>query len=574
MPSQWSICSYPHERLLPSHFRKSVRSFPFIHPIPAIRQHALAEDISKLSEQTPFVALIQIYTVITRSNLHRVSITPILLVHAIFRTCIRPKHSMLYMGGESSEVPGGLAGLHDRQDLHKIGTGMALECIETRLRRLEAAHTLEDPEDSQSTLTCSATAEIAKQVDAQGTEYNILEETVYNLEVAGRDKESRLARLESLVQDLANGTNPTQEATQQISKANRKVLASDPTAIIPTHSNDTATHNSALDEITARLHRLESSQTRSLHSHSTHELAQELLYRLGNGDRLERIVHLQLQTTLSGIAINPPHHLPLTPAATGASRGVTTASRTSEKTYQKRRPGRPRKHWLNESSGEDPTPKRPRGRPSKRGRSSRKASIESGSAGSDLSGSSIQDRNTSISQRINTTQGDERRSRSTDKMSGTERRNSPEEVAEVSETQDDERSFGELDSDEPLRDYRQRVQRRIICSTDSDDDVEVSNAGNALAAFKKAQSRCNGSPGSDHAINMEVEDMHEPSSENATVPEELRSTRRGAVSADAYIETIEEEQIDIPPERRSARTPKRTKPFGDVMSWKEANLQL
>ena len=43
---------------------------------------------------------------------------------------------------------------------------------------------------------------------------------------------------------------------------------------------------------------------------------------------------------------------------------------------------------------------------------------------------------------------------------------------------------------------------------------------------------------------------------------------------DICMENAAGEQVVIPPERRSDRKSKRTKPFGDVMSWKEAHMQM
>ena len=70
------------------------------------------------------------------------------------------------------------------------------ERLHRLLRCLADPHRSYSPANIDSALICEASVLHAKQIEALGTEYNNLEEAIYNLEQANNDRESRVRRLE------------------------------------------------------------------------------------------------------------------------------------------------------------------------------------------------------------------------------------------------------------------------------------------------------------------------------------------------------------------------------------------
>ena len=155
-------------------------------------------------------------------------------------------------------------------------------------------------------------------------------------------------------------------------------------------ARDPGTHQSMLNDHAQRLRQLE--QRQSLFSFPTHDIAQVLLLRLSNGDKLESRMHGQLQTKLSEGEDTQP-----TPAPTGSTRAGSTMTSTSveesrskpdrsmplkrksdtyaeEEPPVKRQRGCPPNRSASDTSNIPPPPKRLRGRPPTHGRYSRKSS--------------------------------------------------------------------------------------------------------------------------------------------------------------------------------------------------------
>ena len=106
----------------------------------------------------------------------------------------------------------------------------------------------------------------------------------------------------------------------------------------------------SMDSISARIDRLESKEGTPFPSFSTHNIAQELLRRLGNGESLSPIVQAQLQSSLAS-----PTDLPITTTRFQMTPATTVTTNTRQST-------------LDGTSEEDQPRKRPLGRPPKRGR--------------------------------------------------------------------------------------------------------------------------------------------------------------------------------------------------------------
>ena len=301
---------------------------------------------------------------------------------------------------DTPDMSTALATFHDRQDLHRIGTGTALEDIERRLRRLEEVHESLNSQDANPTVSCKAAAELVKQVEAQGAEYNVLEETVFALECSNTARESRIMKLEKRLDAAEENGAVSRHPLQEAEKADTTAKKSEPVSIIPELAHDLIDQKSQMNSLSNRLKMLEGSRSQLLRSCSTHEVAQELLRRLGNSEQPDRIVHLQLQTTLSGIPLHANTPLPWTPGATSASKRATSCSRTTDEyANHKRGPGRPRKNRLSDSSAEM-LPRKKRGRPSKQSQGSRKTSEDPNASRTSVESlGSSQHRNTGRSKR-------------------------------------------------------------------------------------------------------------------------------------------------------------------------------
>ncbi|KAK3691639.1 hypothetical protein LTR37_018518 [Vermiconidia calcicola] len=89
----------------------------------------------------------------------------------------------------------GTVGTPDTRDVHAMRAVRDMELFEDRLRRLEATHSLEDAGDSTSSLVCTASKDLYRQIDLLGTGYNELDEVIAQVETADQQKGLRINAL-------------------------------------------------------------------------------------------------------------------------------------------------------------------------------------------------------------------------------------------------------------------------------------------------------------------------------------------------------------------------------------------
>lgn len=256
--------------------------------------------------------------------------------------------------------------MYENSERHDSVTATA--SIEERLLRLETAHTNKYPKDSNSPLVPNASLNHQRQISELGELYNELEEAIHTLEQAHNSRVYSIAKLE---QDLD--------------------------AIVESKAKSI---KSAMDDANERISKLEhSTHPDNLSSFSSDDIAQELVRRLGNGDTLGPVINLQLQVSVGGPVKQHVTPEPVTRSETASSKNVMANPGPQDRQSPvsalkralngaeedeppvKRRRGRPRKNSsarssLSNSSAEQ-VPKKPRGRPPKHGRYSRKSSSES-----------------------------------------------------------------------------------------------------------------------------------------------------------------------------------------------------
>ena len=492
---------------------------------------------------------------------------------------------------------------------------MATGNVEERLRRLEEAHVASDPTNNQSPLICKASVELQQQVNDLGAGYNQLEEGLHafeqahNREMRARKAEQHVSppRGESEVKQSIETPNPTDTASGQIVAT----------------SIDQKTVQALLEDMTKRLNRFEQSTNAApLAASTTHEVAQDLLRRLGNGDKLEHIVHLQLQTSLSGRL-----NVPLTPTPTDTSRAASSNSagthenrshqdltkRTSKRKAEdrpeteplpkrkaedeaeyapalKRTRGRPTKRLPSDSSVEEPVTRRMRGRPPTHGRYARKVSVSSNVSGSI-------DSRQATHEPLQAT----RRVASTRLVSLQAERSSTDEepanaLASFKSNTKSEGNTSEKAVQEPERTAASRKDsvstnterssnRWSIPSSTSPEPSDTSPSENVTEHVKNNKSLTCDAPSSQsiavtgrapkpatpEAGDISQNVSSESIDDGKTTSPSYRSTDAPELTA---MEQSSADGVSIPPERRSGRKPKPTKHFGDVVSWKEASAQV
>ena len=456
--------------------------------------------------------------------------------------------------------------------------------FQQRLSNLEAAQT---SADGKPTPTCNATPPVAEQIDAMGRAYNEIEEVVHSLEVANRDKGKRLSKVEQVIKEIKEDHARAQSAVQSVETANAQVQTADPHTDFPSIHHDLAKQKSALDSMSGRIGKLESGAPYSTSVPSTHEVAQDLLRRLGNGDKLNSTLHLALQASLSGIPGNLQRRSPLTPAITDISRRASTATGTSDEGVPaKRGRGRPRKHKLSDSVDGEPQPKHMRGRqpkdglsepiedatrperPSsqKHGRYPLRSSVDASfSSESETSEMSIQPNSTTSMNSL---------SRAATSESAATRTSGGEEVLEGLTFLPGE-GFVLKDSDNDKRQSRKMDTSGLTMpSTDGTYDEENSEPAVKQYAAITPKSRSVVTPKPKTKSHGDTQKLDMSSPEHTVTPNTRRIKAAYSTPLNADNEDAEDEDMVIPPERRSRRTPKRPTPFGNVVSWKEANLQM
>ena len=491
---------------------------------------------------------------------------------------------------------------------------MAEGTTEDRLRRLEAAHSIRNLGDNNSPiLVCNASLLHTEQISELGTEYNKLEEAIHALEQANNNKEERIRELERHLNDtrgmessklLDNNTNKTKKAETSIARpGTASSFLSTPTAgpdaaaslscgavlstaqpgsAVSPLAGDLESQKALIQDVARRLALLESSQPSSVTSYSTHQVTQDLVRRLGNGDMLERTLRHQLESSLSG------DRSPLTPAPTDSARRESTVSaemtpeprqkqaliKTRKRSLvgpaddeppQKRRRGRPLKNSLSNTSTDEPPTKRLRGRPPLHGRYSRKSSY--GSTASVSSSVAASKTRLSVSQQAEVL----------GKKKSTASKPREEPVSES--TQSDEAANdagGEELSEISIDHLTKGSDRSIYCPTTASPNQDVQpldensnhldHVGNDESIAVATKTRNTTTPKS----KTRGLDVRSASPSSAKLARTSSTPYRDPHTPNmAAMDEGGADGISIPPERRSGRTPKRPQLLGDHLSWKE-----
>lgn len=394
------------------------------------------------------------------------------------------------------------------------------------------------------------------------------------------------------------------------------------------------TQKAIIQDLVNRVGQLEQSQASSLAFLATHRIAQELLRRLGNGDKLDPVVQRQLRVSLS-----VQDQTLLTPGLTGSVRAESTVStaatddaRTSRafNTQTKRkavasveeappfkRPrGRPPKNRLSHSSVEHPESKRLRGRPPTSKTATRKISDGSVSSSSSvLSYSSTEDASGVAMPKKQPT---------AEKIVSNVIEKRDVFRKEQSDPVHIEGAQREISSDSDIVDSDESTVQKDITKERPADSIEDESDAHARTVSKALLSRSRGrskretistrsvgaSPGCDTHKSKPESRLTKavaspgklPSTVSIAATEQSRimatpNNKRprherdsDAVSQDnaptspayrnigtpdlAAMETSTADGLPIPGERQSARKRKAPKMFGDMISWKEVNEQV
>ena len=143
----------------------------------------------------------------------------------------------------------------------------------------------------------------------------------------------------------------------------------------------------------------------------------------------------------------------------------------------------------------------------------------------------------------------------------------------VLETQLEPAEPASPDSDAPLRPKSQR-NRRIISSTDSSIGNAAEKTTDKDNTSNTSNSGIRATPQPQHSAGMDVDELIKPSSEQCKTALEHYIKAGPSTPLGMNAAFADDERVGIHGERRSMRTPKRTTPFGDMISWPEANLQM
>ncbi|KAK3709688.1 hypothetical protein LTR37_010715 [Vermiconidia calcicola] len=405
----------------------------------------------------------------------------------------------------AAQQGGGTIGTPDNGDAQATRTVKDMELFEDRLRRLEATHSLQDAGDNTSSLVCTASKDLYRQIDLLGTGYNELDEVIAQVEKADQQKGIRISALEQRIVALESSRAAFQEDLRELKEADTPERLMELVKSVSSHS-ELATMQSMMECNTTRIEQLESKSGNSLSSFSAHDIAQELIRRLGNGDSLSPIIQAQLQSSLAPSAGQPiaTTRFLMTPA-------TTVATNTRQSTFDG-------------TSEEDQPRKRPLGRPPKRGR--------------------------------------EFSTPSCNRNSSTSKRSSPSDNSD--ESPPTKRPRGR-----PITHGRYSKKLRNSSSSSEGSKPEVGSGPRIVR---------------DARIAINSEDIDYPIQADKTSDATTEATDASFAATSMEIDTTEtaeyeinetsEESIMIPPERRSARTPKVTKQQDGFLSWKKANVRL
>ena len=500
---------------------------------------------------------------------------------------------------------------------------MAAPSIEDRLRRLEDAHSVHGPAHVNSPLVCNASLKHAQQISDLGNEFNNLDEALHALEQANNAREERVRKLEQ--QTLAcqsievdnKALSKPNEGAEQLTNAKSNPAIS---ALLV----DLEVQKATLDNIATRLCQLEKQSAPSLSTFTTHDIAQTLLLRLGNGEDLDAMVHLQLRTTLE-VRDGPP----LTPAPTSTTRGESTMSAAtfveqqtkpglgrppkrrmdepSDEPMQKRQRSRTSKSTSGDSLSIKSEPKRGRGRPPTHGRYARKSS----STASSSSGTAPPA--TMPAPRALPAKTPPKKKGTATKLTKTmlaKRIADEQPIPEAGKYWRDRVISGSTNSDASMEQSELVTPKRTIRLTGvgntpkgdakSDEPVAVATKSQRTATAQTArvtpvaqEATTTPMSASPHISDVSPKRKALTQVPNRSPPRylslmrEVNSLSPGGTKAPsspgyrdmhihdlAALEDRAADGIDIPPERRSSRKPKAAKHFGDMVSWKEANVQV
>jgi hypothetical protein len=451
-----------------------------------------------------------------------------------------------------------------------MGTGS----IEERLRQLEASYNAQE-------VICKTVSLHTQQISDLGNEYNNLEEALHALEQANNDREERVRKLERQIRALSSmETEKTVPIESTEGPAAAAAAANPATASL---SRDLEAHQSMLNDHAQRQHQLEHRQSSSLFTFPTHEIAQVLLLRLSNGQKLESSIHGQLQTKLSEGEYTHP-----TPAPTGSTRAESTLSAASNEQSQlkpvlgrpkrksetspeeepplKRQRGRPPKRSSSDSSSSSNVAapaKRPRGRPRLHGQDLRNSSYASTSFGSASVGASS---NPSAHTPVPSRSPVKKKAIATKKTTKNPKpRWDMVEVpsSEIEKSGSDLSSIGSVEIVEKSNTTTPRRAAQLmdgakspICHNGSNEPIAVATRTRSMTTPKSKSLSC----------GISSEEPGEPKSLSSPGYRDMQ---------DPDLAAMEESSADglaIPPERRSGRKPKPSQHYGNPISWKEANV--
>ena len=460
-------------------------------------------------------------------------------------------------------------GNRDHSRTGRKDSAMATGSIEERLCQLEASRNAQD-------VICKTVSLHTQQISDLGNEYNNLEEALHALEQANNDREERVRKLERQIRALSSMETTEKTVPIESTEGPTAAAANPATASL---ARDLETPQSMLNDDAQRQHQLEHRQSSSLFSFPTHEIAQALLLRLSNGQKLESSIHGQLQTKLSEGEDTQP-----TPAPTGSTRADSTLSTASDDQSQlkpalgrskrksetsseeepplKRKRGRPPKRSSSDSSSEAPA-KRPRGRPRLHGQNSRNASYASASSGSaSVGASSSPSAGTPVPSRSPVKKKGIATKKAT-KKSKTSWATVELPNKETEESGSDQSSVG---SDEIVEKSNTTTPRRSAQLMDgakspvgyngSDEPIAVATRTRSIVTPKSKSLSC----------GISSDGPGEPNSLSSPGYRDKQTPDLAAMEESAA------DGLAIPPERRSGRKPTPSKRYGNPLSWKEANV--
>ena len=347
-------------------------------------------------------------------------------------------------------------------------------------------------------------------------------------------------------------------------------------------ARDLETHQSMLDGHAQRLRQLE--QRQSLFSFPTHDIAQVLLLRFSNGEKLHSSIHGQLQTKLS-----EGEHTQPTPAPSGSTRAGSTMTSTSleesrskpdrsrplkrksdtsaeEEPLAKRQRGRPPKPSASDTSNIPPPPKRLRGRPPTHGRYSRKSSYgPTSSSSASVREPSKPPTRTPVPSRSPIKKKGIATKKTAKKPKPTWRMEevTSSEAGESRKSNSDLGSTGNVDIGEKSDSATPRRATRLLDRAQS--PLGEAGSDEPIAVIPRTQSMV--TPKSKSvSCGISSDEPSKPKSPSSPGYRDMQTPELAAMEETAA------DGLAIPPERRSGRKTNTPQHYGNPVPWREANV--